>query len=211
MQQVFTLKPVKNNPKLDHFFSHIEKEFFNFFGIEIDKPLIFFLRSRKDIDKIWGKKTESWFCAWVKKGNIYILDPAVYTKESDHKIEHFWSTIKHEVCHLYFNQLTGINYPKWLNEGLACYLAGQVKKTPSPDERIKVSNYFKKSDGKIYAIGFFWIKLLIEKFGRKKFIELLKLMKPELTEQGFKNIFFTVYKIKFTKTNLNELSLHKDQ
>lgn len=196
------IKPIKNNPKLSRFLLSTEKSLFDFFKIKIERPPIFFLNSRKDIDKFWGRKTESWFSGWAKNGAIYILNPKVYPKESNHKIEHFWQTIKHEYCHLYFNQVTGINYPKWLNEGLACYLNGQVKKTLTLSEAMKVFDYFQKSDRDIYKVGYFWVKILIEKFGRRKLLILLKHLKPGLTKCQFKSIFYQVYKIKFTKRDL---------
>ena len=74
MLQYYIIKLVKNYPALNKFLSETEKKLSDFFGINIEKPSIFFLNSRKDIDKILGKKTEDWFSAWVKNGNIYILN-----------------------------------------------------------------------------------------------------------------------------------------
>jgi len=205
MHPCFSLKIAKDDSKLNKFLLATEKELSDFFGINIERPSIFFLDSRKDINKIWGKKTESWLSAWAKNGNIYILNPKIYTKESDHSIEHFWQAIKHEYCHLYFRQLTGVNYPKWLNEGLACYLAGQVKKTPPRNEAMKVFDYFQKSDKQIYCIAYFWVKLLIEKFGIKKLLDLFKQLKPKFNEREFKSVFYKVYKISFSEKHLARL------
>jgi len=205
MPSHFILKIEKNNSKLNRFLLAAEKELPDFFGVNIQRPNIFFLDSRKVIDEIRRKKTESWLCAWARNGNIYILNPKIYTKESSHTSEHFWKTIKHEYCHLYFKQLTGISYPAWLNEGLACYLAGQVNKAPTASQAVKVFDYFQKSDKYIYSIAYFWVKLLIEKFGGKKLLELLKQLKPELSEQEFKLIFYKIYKIKFSNKYFNDL------
>ena len=131
MFQIFNVKPNKKNQKINKFLSETKKELSDFFNIKVEQPNIFFLDSRKDINKTWGRKMPEWSSGWAKNSNIFILNPKIYTKESSHKkIEHFWKTIKHEYCHLYFKKLTGTSYPKWLNEGLACYLAKQIKKTP---------------------------------------------------------------------------------
>ena len=207
MFKYFIIQPLKNKPghKLDKFLETTKNELYDFFNINVEHPYIFFLNSRKDIDKIWNKKTESWLCAWAKNGDIFILNPKIYAKESNHEIKHFWQTIKHEYCHLYFNKLTGVTCPKWLNEGLACYLAGQIKKTPTQDEAMKVFEYFEKNDREIYSIGYFWVKILIKKFGKKVFLKFLKELKPGLNERKFRIIFYKVYKIKFSKNSLSIL------
>jgi hypothetical protein len=199
MFHYFSVKPIRSNPKLDKFLIATKKEFSDFFGVNVEQPNIFFLNSRKDINKIWNRKTESWQSGWAKNGNIFILNPKIYTKESDHTAKHFWQTIKHEYCHLYYKKLTGTSYPKWLNEGLACYLAGQVKKSPTLIDIMKVFDYFKRKDWQTYSIGYFWVKLLVEKFGKKKFLGLLKQLEPELSKNEFKSIFYKVYKIKFSE------------
>jgi len=205
MFQSFNIKPASNNLKFNKFLSETKKGLSDFFGVKTEQPNVFFVNSRKDINKIWGTKTENWMSGWAKNGNIFILNPKIYTKESNHTKKHFWQTIKHEYCHLYFKQLTGTSYPKWLNEGLACYLAGQVKKKPAQEEALRVFNYFQKGDQQIYSVGYFWVRFLIEKFGRKKFLTLLNLLEPELTENKFKFIFLKVYKIDFSKKDLNLL------
>ncbi len=205
MKHLFDVNPAKDNKKFDSFLLKTKKELSEFFGIQIEDPNIFFLHSRKDVDSAFGRKTESWLCAWAKSGNIYILHPEVYETESDHKIDHFWKTIKHEYTHLYFKQLTGIGYPKWLNEGLACYLAGQEKKVPTCEEAIKIFNYFEKGDSMVYGVGYFWVKLLIEKFGKKKFLVFLKQLEPNMSERKFAYVFYATYKIHFNKKELEVL------
>jgi len=204
MFRYFQVKPVKNNPKISKFLIEIQKEFSEFFGIDVEQPDIFFLDSRKDIDIIRNKKTESWLSGWAENGNIFILNPKIYTKESNHTAEHFWQTIKHEYCHLYFKKLTGTSCPKWLNEGLACYLAGQIKKSPTSDEAMKVFDYFQKSDWQVYSVGYFWVKFLIEKFGKEKFKKLLKELRLEINENEFKSVFYKIYKIKFSEKDLRK-------
>jgi len=205
MLQYFDISPANKNLKLEKFLSKTEKDLAKFFGIKIDKPKIFFVNSRKDMDKIWSEKTEDWFSGWAVNSNIFILHPEKFNKESSHKKIDFWKTLKHEYVHLYFTKLTGCRYPKWLNEGLACYLADQVKVKIGVDKSVRVFSYFKKYDSMIYFTGYFWVKLLIKNFGHKKLLKLLKQLKPDLTEKKFANIFYKVYKIKFTKKDLSNL------
>ena len=178
-------------------------------GIQIKPPLLFFVNSRKTIDTLWGKKTERWLTAWVnEKNSIFILHPKKYLKESDHKnIRHFWQTLKHEYCHLYFKKLAhGTNYPKWLNEGLACYLASQEKPIPTKEEAIKIFNYFKRTDKDIYKISYFWVSLLIKKYGSRKLLRLIKSLRQEITEHKFSANFYRIYRFRYSKKEFQKLN-----
>jgi hypothetical protein len=181
------------------------KELDKFWGITVDPPLVFLVKSRKEIDKFWGRKTESWMSAWTTNGTIFILDPKVYEKESDHKLEHFWKTIKHEYCHLYYRRVAGVGVPRWLNEGLACYLAEQVKKTSEKKVLLRVNDFYDKGGSEVYGLGYFWAKMLVEKFGKAKLMKLLKGMKPVMKQKQFGEHFKKVYGFSLTKTDLSKL------
>ncbi len=209
MHNYFEIKLRKYNHKLTNYLEFIKKDLENFFNIKIKQPNIFLLNSRKEIDKIYGQKTKSWLTGWVRYGTIFILNPKNYTKESCHKnILHFWQTLKHEYCHLYFDQLAGISCPRWLNEGLACYLAGQVKKEPKDKDLLKIFNYYSKIDRYIYNISYFWVKLLIKKFGRNKILKLIKSLHPNLSEKHFSNIFYKTFQIRYSKEDFLKLLCH---
>lgn len=196
----------KFNKKIEEFLKTTQKELSDFYGVTIDQPSIFFIDSHQEIEKIWRKKIEKWCSAWAKDGDIYILNPEIYTKESSHKdIKHFWQVLRHEYCHLYYRNITGVGYPKWLNEGLANYLAGQVKKKPTKEEALRVFDYYDKSDWRIYNIGYFWTKLLIEKFGRKKLLILVKIINPQVTEKEFARKFHKVYGIHYSRVDFKKL------
>lgn len=170
-----------------------------FFGIKLNIPRIKYICSRKEINNYWKKNTPSWMTAWVKNGTIYILEPEVYCIESNHAIGHFWQTLIHELSHLYYIKLTGMNYPKWINEGLACYLANQNKTIPTQKQALKIFNYFKDFDKDIYDIGFFWINALISCYGKDKLINLIKKFKINMNESDFNNIFFLNYQLNYNK------------
>jgi len=200
----------KFNKKMAEFIKSTYEELDDFYNVSIKQPSIFFIDSRKEIDEIFRKKTEKWFSAWAKDGNIYILNPEIYTRESNHKnIKHFWQSLKHEYCHLYYRKITNTGYPKWLNEGLANYLANQVKKKPTKEEILRVFDYYNKSDWRIYNIGYFWVKLLIERFGKNKLLKLLKKINSKTTEKEFAKKFHQVYDFHYSKADFENLCQHK--
>lgn len=196
----------KFNKKMTGFLKSTRKELNDFYNTNIEQPSVFFIDSRKEINEIWRRKTEDWFSAWVKDMNIFILNPEIYTKESNHQdINHFWQSLKHEYCHLYYRKITNTGCPKWLNEGLANYLAGQVKKKPTKEEALIVFDYYQKIDWRIYNIGYFWIKLLIEKFGKKKLLTLIKTINSQTTKKEFAKKFHQIYKFYYSKVDFEKI------
>ncbi len=213
MSSYLSIKKSEVNKVLYSFLKTTKKELDLFFNIKSHEPLIFLLNSRKELDLIWGNKTEKWHVGgtrWLigggtKQGVIFILNPEVYTKESSHKDKNdFWKTLKHEYTHIYFKQLTDGVLPLWLNEGIASYLSDQRQSCKNP---LNIFSYFNKSDKDIYAIGYFWVELLINKFGKDKLVGLIKSLelKPSLTEKIFNERFYKIYGFKFNKANLSKL------
>lgn len=183
-----------------------EKSLESFFKIKINNVNVFFLKSRKELDNIYGRKTEDWLTAFAGFGSIFILDPKIYTRQSSHKdINEFWQTLKHEYCHLFYYFLTKNPKPQWLNEGLACYLADQNKYNKNDKNIMKIFDYYDKSDKNIFSIGYFWVKQLIEKFGEKKLLMLLQLLKNCSNEKDFKRLFFNVYNINYNQEGFYEI------
>ena len=119
---------------------------------------MFFVQSRKEYDKLFGYKTEPWQVARTENGAIFNLDPKIYTKESDHKdIKSFRLVLQHEYVHLYYRKLTNTGDPRWINEGLACYLAGQKKK--APEKKILVGTWASFKPGEV--CGGLWRRLFL--------------------------------------------------
>jgi len=199
-------KNMQQDKKITEFLKSTQKELSDFFGINIELPTVSFINSREEIDKIWNRKTEEWFVGWTKDNSIFILNPEVYTKESSHKdIGHFWKVLKHEYSHLYYRKIISSGYPKWLNEGLACYLANQVKEKPTRKEALKVFEYYRKGDWLVYKVGYFWIKLLIEKFGKEKLLNLLKKIDSQTTEKEFSKNFRRIYGFHYSNKDFSML------
>jgi len=197
---------VDTNKKINNFIQRTENELDKFFGIKIDPVLIILLNSRQDIDAVYGKKTPDWLVGFTRRNIIFILNPKAYTKESSHRNpKDFWKTLKHEYCHLYFKKLTGDTYPNWLNEGLACYLAKQKRLLPKLSEALNILDVRNKGKYDVYTVGYYWVNLLIKKFGQKKLLKFIKSFKPQMTKSEFVGIFYRIYKIKFEPKSLGNL------
>lgn len=207
----FKIKSVKPNKKVINYLKTTQKELENFFNAKIKLPDIFILDSRKQIDQLWQKKTEPWMVGWASDNNIFILSPEKFTKESNHKdSENFWRVLKHEYVHIAMRKLYGHDKPKWLNEGLCCYLAKQVKKEPTQKDALKVFDYYQKGDWEIYSISYFWVKLLIEEFGKAKLFRLLKILDSQTSEGQFAKNFYRVYKFRYSKTDFKKILGQKE-
>ena len=166
----------KKNQKIDNFLKKTKKELDAFFGFEVREPAVLLLTSRKQLDSLWERKTEKWEVGGTRtlkgtqNGIIFILSPEVYCRQSTHKDPKvFWKTLKHEYCHIYFQQITGSSRPIWFNEGLASYMAGQKKSGGNP---MDVFDYFDIGGEGVYQVGYFWVNFLVENFGEKKIKQL---------------------------------------
>ncbi len=203
----FTIKPGVKNRKLENYINKIQLELGKFFDYKIKKPPIFFIDSRKDMDIFFGEKTKDWLVGTVRNGAIYIFNPEVFERESSHQKIEFWKTLKHEYCHIYYNQITRSIYPVWLNEGLAGYISGKKLNYEGKPKNyfLDVISYFYNHESKVYLIGQFWVEHLINKFGSKKLIELIKTLEQPIDEKQFALKFYKVYKIRFNKSSLTKL------
>lgn len=208
MKKYFNIKLTNPGEKLEKAMARSKKELDSFFKVDLPTPPVFFLNSRKEIDSLKGRKTESWLVGWTNYGSIFILHPDVYTKESSHKNrDDFWKILKHELCHLYFSHFVKNGRPLWLNEGLACYLSGQ--ENPLPEDIFYIFRYFGCLDKDIYKVGYFWVNLLIEKFGSDKLLKLIKGLKSPIDEKSFAAVFYKVYGLRFNKTGLKKIKFFK--
>jgi hypothetical protein len=89
---------------------------------------------------------------------VFILDE----KYTNYSHEEWLKVVKHELVHLFFSSKFKSGNPRWLNEGLACYLSGQEKPLTDVtfDDLIKYNN---STDEKIYSVGYTLVKKLLDK------------------------------------------------
>jgi hypothetical protein len=191
---------------MEKILEEINQELSLFFNFKAEQPLLFLVDNREDMDLIWGKKTEDWFVGAFKHNSVYIFNPEIFEKVSSHKIEEFRQILKHEYCHAYYARLTNGYRPLWLNEGLACFLSGKklILKDDYKDKLLDIFSYFDKTNSDIYKVGQYWVQFLLEKFGKKKFINLIKAMRLISTERQFSDKFYEIYSFKFNRSSFQE-------
>lgn len=190
-----------------NFLKKTKTELNDFFQFEAREPLLFFVDNRKDIDLIWGKKTEEWFVGAAKNNSIFIFHPKIFEQVSCHKKEKFWNVLKHEFCHIYYTQITKSIYPVWLNEGLASYISGKklFLKDEQKKDLLNIFLYFKTIDKNGYSLGQYWVECLLQKFGKDKFIQLIKTLPQEMNEKKFADIFYKIYGYKYNKIGFKKI------
>lgn len=203
----FIFKPIRNI-KIQQALIKNKKELDKFWGIKFPLPKVFLVNSRKDYDLFVGQKTADWMSGRaVSGGHIFIFSPEVYNKETCHNKENFWKTLKHEQCHFYYYKFMKTRQPVWLNEGLACYVSKQLKKTDDVEKFLKVVDLKKHKNWQrmVYPVGFFWVDFLIKYFSKERFFKFLKLISKDTSDKNVKQVFFKVYKIRFNKKELKRL------
>lgn len=173
------------------------------------KPAIILWKRRKDYDKIRRQKTKRYNRAWASGFAIYVLDRKFVEKESNHKYskESYFALIKHELSHEYFRILSGGRFkPLWLNEGVAVFVSNQNKlKGFSILKFDNFLNYYNHFEKKRYNESGFAVEILIEKFGKKKLLELIKGLSRINSEKEFKKLFKKIYRFELNYRNMNAL------
>lgn len=146
---------------------------------------------------------------WANGYRIVVIHPDKLEEvtEGIHKSGSHPKRIKHELAHLFYSKLTqGEFKPAWLNEGLVFYLDGRGGTPPKADKnRYAAIRYFNNFDRHVYEPGSFMVKTLLDKFGKEKLLELIKLIRPGLTEDGFQELFQRVYGFTFTEKDLKTI------
>jgi len=195
----------------------IEKDIFiafdfvhNFFKLEINNVIVRVYETRSEFNKKLGMETADWLVANASNdGEIDILSPLAMEKESSHNRSEFLQILKHEFTHLFVDNLTkGKSVPKWLNEGLATYIAKQHKNNKSvlyfEDNFCQKLSTPLDWDNNVnynaYTIAALFVDFLIVKYSFNKIKELLVSLDKNYYYPNFKKIFFTVY-----QKELNEM------
>jgi hypothetical protein len=154
---------------------------------------IIFLEKRSELDKIRGYKTKKWEVGgYYGKSIIFIFDKRVFDKVSNHPKKYFYSTLVHEIVHVYTEKVFKFVYPIWLTEGIAGTIAKQDK---------EITKYHKKNLRKAYSnrdweretyytSSCMFTKYLLLTFGKKKIIKLM----DSLEIYGKKSDFYKKFK-----------------
>ena len=212
---IFELKQ-KKNKFIEEAYHHSMKDLNAFYEIDWvrNTPKIFVLKSRQEIYTVRGEKTEDWVVGWTGGFNIiYILDITKIKTESSHKKgyskKEYVALIKHELSHLFFNILVkGSYHSTWLWEGTAIYTAGQDKFKVRPDKFSQFLDFYEQhTKGKqtVYYESGFFVEMLVEKFGKKKFLGFLKSLQKIKNRKEFDALFFKTYKFKLNYKDINKI------
>lgn len=180
------------------------------FGVDNIKPSVHLVASRAEMDQIKQSSTQSWLVGFVQNGGIYILDKNKFETDSSHPKSNFEGVLQHEIAHLYIAEAMGNKKPNWLNEGLAAYLAGQIKPKPADEKIFELRYYYDHFDTTGYQLGNFWVTFLVDKFGLSKLIDFLhKWWEVEHTSEEFEKVFETEYGFNLSKEQLeNQLKIN---
>ena len=193
------LRTAKN--KLDHFFK-----------IELDLPLLVLLSSRRQFNTFWGRQTENWMIAWARNGVIYALEPKVVRQSRLHySITDYHKLLKHEHTHLYINTIGRAEaMPKWLKEGLACWVAGQKKRIL---DQARLESVFRPDEinpKDTYAIGYVLVDRLLYSFGKNKLLTLIQRLEGQYSLTQFRKVFRIVYGLPWSRQLLNRKQSRSD-
>jgi len=184
-----------SNKKIEKFYQEAIDSLGEFYGINwnVGMPLILLLNSRKDIDRIKGRKTEDWVVGFTdgSKKCLFLLSPETYEKESSHKYsdEEYSALIKHELSHLYSRILYEGYIPVWLIEGIAIYSSGQLALKRRPKELKNFLEFFDKGGSGLYGEAGFAVEVLIKQFGKERFLNFYKNLKDVESEEDLKVLF----------------------
>lgn len=177
---------------------------YEFFKLEIPNIVVRVYGARAEFDKQLGMETADWLVANASdNGKIDILSPLAIEKESSHDKSEFLQILKHEFTHLFVDGLArGKTVPKWLNEGLAAYVAKQHQ-----DD--KGSIYFEENfcqklstplgwDNNVnynaYTVAALFVSFLISKYLFDKIKELLLSLDKSYNHPNFKKTFLLYIK-----------------
>jgi len=208
---IFNLQSTKNK-LLEKSYNQSMKEIGDFFEFKWkeNKPKFFIVKDRNSVDELQERKTENWVCGWVRNLNLYILERNSFSKEISNK--GYSKLVKHELTHCFFQIFSEIIdkpiKPKWLSEGVAIYLADQINPDRMPT-KFKSFLFFyegnqKKNGYNIYSESGFVVKLLIEAYGKKRLLKLIKSLKENDTQKKFNKKFEEIYGFKLNYGTFNK-------
>lgn len=206
---IFKLKPHKDK-YLEEVYEQAMKELGKFYESQWtrNRPVIHVFDSRAEINLWRGTETGSWLLGWADGRTIYLLDHKKYATESSHTFnpKTFTAHIAHELSHLFYDILSRSNSsPRWLCEGVAIYTSGQLEFKKPVEKFTNFLSFQEEGGEKIYEESGLVVKLLIDNFGKKKLLKLIKALAPVKTKSEFDRVFTDIYGFKITYSAMNRL------
>jgi hypothetical protein len=163
---------------------------------------IVFLKKRSELNKIRGYKTKRWEVGgYYGDSTIFIFDKNVFDKVSDHPKKYYYSTLVHEIAHVYTEKILKFVYPIWLTEGIAYIIARQDKEITKYHKKDLKKAYSEKDWERetYYTSSCIFTKYLLEKFGKEKLIRLMGSLKIHEKRADFYKKFMKIFGEEFNK------------
>lgn len=147
-----------------------------FFKIPLPKFDLVFVSTRKEFNRLLGRETPIYMVGFINRRGIVIFSPETIEKETCWKRTDFYSTMVHEISHLFFRSISKRNVPIWLNEGLATYLQNNYM---APKNKIKISyseltRKFNAKQPLNYDMYWEFVYHLIKFYKKEKIMKILK-------------------------------------
>ncbi len=223
---IFELKQ-KKNKFLEEAYKKSMKELNDFYGINWvrNTPKIFIVNSKEDKCLFRGdggkNKNADWITGWTPNNDtVFVMNLDKIKTETSHKKgyskEQYKVLIKHELSHLFYKIMVKNGfYVVWLWEGVAIYTSEQDRFKKKPVKIKYLLNFYdkhmKKYKDKTVSVYFesgFFIKMLVEKFGKEKLLKFLKSLQKVKNKKEFDNLFFKTYKFKLNYKEINKIYLN---
>lgn len=174
-----------------------------FFGKDVTGIKVNLLYTRDEMDKAYGQKTPNWLVAFAgKEKTITIFSPSVLSQVSPHPASDFQSLLAHDITHEFTQELYKLKYPRWLAEGLSCYIAEQYKTRAADVPLVEDFADIHDIDGwnktNPYNQAFSFTAYLIKRFGKETMLSLLQSLSPDIAFQEFSDNFLDAYKSDFS-------------
>ena len=186
---------------INNYINEVKKEFNDFFKFDPGLIEVVEVNGREEIDRLKGYKTPDWLVGWVSENKVYVLSKESFEKDSSHKIEEFEIIIKHEIGHIYINKIVKSKKPIWVHEGVAGYLAKQMRNI-SYEDSFNAIDFFDKKGLEVYIYSSKFIEFLIDKFGKNKLLEFMKMIHKDIDEKEFQDNFKDIYGFKLNKEEI---------
>lgn len=159
-----------------------------FFGVNPGDLKIIEMASRKDFDKALGRKTPNWLVGIIQGKDFLILDRKKFETESTHKEDEFIQILRHEICHLFINELNS-ECSHSLEEGLCLNFAGQDRTAKISKNNFDLffgnSNFYNVlpdrnfADIQGYQLSYMTTKNLLNRFSKKSIIQIIKIRRSD--------------------------------
>jgi len=133
-----------------------------------------------------------WYAVGFHKGNkVLILSYRLFSKRG-HKKSEFKRVILHEVCHIFLKKIIKKEIPVWIAEGLCQYISfGDLNIKPKKYVELKhlrtYKDWYKYDSPYAYCSSFF--SYLNKKFGKRKILKFINLLKRFDQKRAFKKAF----------------------